>query len=1055
MLMKHTTGIHWKSCLLTLGLFGLMASLLQPLPVNFNLKINRAVSAQSITNPVIEGTIFAVTTANNLISFNQGAPNAIIQTVAITGLQAGEQIVGIDFRPRGGALIGVGSSSRVYTINPITGVATSLSATPFTPLLSGTSFGVDFNPTVDRIRLVSNTTQNLRLNPNNGAIAGADGNLAYAAGDPGAGTTPNLVASAYTSNFDGATTTNLFGIDSNRDTLVLQGSPGAVPVSPNTGQLTTVGSLGVNTTDQVGFDITSPGGIAFASLTPVGSASSALYTINLQTGAATLVGAIGGGAPVVGIAAVVRVEAMFALTTGNTLLSFNSSAPGVITSTIPITGLVSGENILSIDFRPATGDLYGVSDQLRVFTINTTNGASTPVSGQGLVPPLNGSSFGFDFNPSSDRIRIVSDSKQNLRVNPISGTVAAIDGSLAFALNDINLGGKPNVVGAAYSNNIAGAAATSLYVIDSNLNALLLQGSLGGNPTSPNTGQLTTVGPLGLDVTDQMGFDIVPFTDAAFASLTPAGASNASLYTINLTTGAATLIGAIGGNQAIRDIAIQPRIEIIYAVTNGNSLISFNAQQPGVIQSTAALSGLVSGEVIIGLDFRPANGLLYAQGSTSRIYIINPVTGGVSLVGAGPTNPLLNGASFGFDFNPVPDRIRLVSNAGQDLRFVPDTGATAGVDGNLTYAAGDPRAGQPPTITGAAYTNSFAGTTSTTLYVIDSNFDSLVTQGSPGGAPVSPNTGQLFTVGGLGVDTSDMVGFDIADLTNNAYASLTVGGVPQLYSVNLVSGGTTLIGNITGNDQIRGIAIANQPSGLLQSSFLAAVNAASFTGQSIAPDSLVAMFGRFQTTDGQFFSATSQPLPTSLGGVSVTVNGMAAQLLVANNGQINFVAPPLSSDGSMPIVVNNGDGTFDTGTINLVRASPGIFTAQSNGLGPAAALTTLDGVNFQAVVNPDGSEREISPGTKDTPSFLILFVTGARNAPGTNPNDSNGIAEGLTVTIQNTSAAVTWAGPAPEFSALDQVNVVIPTELAGAGSVEVKVTVNGQISNVSTVRIGQ
>jgi trimeric autotransporter adhesin len=1055
MFMKYRTGLRWKSCLLTLGLFGLMCSLLQPLPGSFNLKINSAVSAQSITSPVIEGTIFAVNTANNLISFNQGAPNAIIQTVAITGLQAGEQIVGIDFRPRGGALIGVGSSSRVYTINPITGVATSLSATPFTPLLSGTSFGVDFNPTVDRIRVVSNSTQNLRLNPNNGAIAGADGNLAYAAGDPGAGTTPNLVASAYTSNFDGATTTNLFGIDSNRDTLVLQGSPGAVPVSPNTGQLTTVGSLGVNTTDQVGFDIASPSGIAFASLTPVGAASSALYTINLQTGAATLVGAIGGGAPVVGIAAVVRVQAIFALTTGNTLLSFNSGTPGTIASTIPITGLVSGENLLSIDFRPATGVLYAVSDQLRVFTINTTTGGATPVSGQGLVPPLNGSSFGFDFNPSSDRIRIVSDSKQNLRVNPINGTVAAIDGSLAFALNDINLGGQPNVVGAAYSNNIAGAAATSLYVIDSNLNALLLQGSLGGNPTSPNTGQLTTVGQLGLDVTDQMGFDIAPFTDAAFASLTPAGASNSSLYTINLSTGAATIIGAIGGNQAIRDIAIQPRIEIIYAVTNGNSLISFNAQQPGVIQSTAAISGLVSGEVILGLDFRPANGLLYAMGSTSRIYIINPVTGGVSLVGSGPTNPLVNGTSFGFDFNPVPDRIRFVSNVGQDLRFVPDNAATAGIDGNLAYAAADPRAGQPPTITGAAYTNSFAGSTSTTLYVIDSNFDALVTQGSPGGAPVSPNTGQLFTVGSLGVDTSDMVGFDIADLTNNAYASLTVGGVPQLYSVNLVSGGVTLIGNIAGNDQIRGIAIANQPSGLLQSPVVAAVNAASFAGQVIAPDSLVALFGRFQTTDGGFFSATSQPLPTSLGGLSVTVNGMDARLLAANNGQINLLAPQLPSDGSAIIVVNSADGTVDTTTVNIARAGPGVFTAQSTGLGPAAALTTSDGMNFQPVVNPDGSEREVSPGTPDRPSFLVLFVTGSRNATGTDPNDPNGIAEAFNVTIQNTNATVMWAGPAPGFSGLEQANVIIPPQLAGAGSVGITVSVNGRMANTTTISIGR
>jgi hypothetical protein len=101
---------------------------------------------------------------------------------------------------------------------------------------------------------------------------------------------------------------------------------------------------------------------------------------------------------------------------------------------------------------------------------------------------------------------------------------------------------------------------------------------------------------------------------------------------------------------------------------------------------------------------------------------------------------------------------------------------------------------------GAAYTNNFAGATQTTLYVVDSNLDILTTQGSPNGSPVSPNTGQLFTVGALGFNTSDLVGFDISGLSGTAYAAFTApgGAASQLFTVNLTTGAATLIGTIGG-----------------------------------------------------------------------------------------------------------------------------------------------------------------------------------------------------------------------------------------------------------------
>lgn len=1045
-------SISKKGSLLVIGLVGLLAALLRPIAPT---GIEPAVEAVSPVNgPAVEGTVFAVTAANNLISFSQTAPNAIIKTTAITGLAAGENILGIDFRPRTGQLYAASNQSRVFTINPATGAATQVGNSPLNPVLNGASFGFDFNPVPDRIRVVSDAEQNLRLNPDTGAVAGTDGALAFATGDANAAANPNIVGAAYTNNFLGATTTSLYVIDSNLDILALQGSAGGAPVSPNTGQLTTVGALGVNTTDQVGFDICGPTGLALASLTPMGATASSLYTLNLQTGAATLIGPIGGTEIIRDIAAVVRVETIFALTGDNSLISFPSGSPNLAAAPKPITGLGAGESLVGMDFRPANGLLYALSNQSRVYTINTATAAATPVGGGPFTPPVNGASFGVDFNPVPDRIRVVSDQDMNIRLNPNNGAVGGVDTVLAFATGDANANANPSIVAAAYTNNFAGATTTTLYGIDSQLNTLALQGSVGGTPVSPNTGQLTTVGALGVDTTDDVGFDIAPVSGAAFASLTTAGAAPA-LYTINLATGAATMIAPIGSGARIVDIAVSPIIETIYAVTSSNQLISFVSTAPGVPLSSVPVTGLAD-ETIIGIDYRPANGLLYAIGSSSRIFTINPLTGVATQVGTGITTPQLNGSAYGFDFNPVPDRIRVVSTATHNLRFVPDTGASAGIDTPISYAQTDARAGQPATAVGAAYTNNFAGSTSTTLYVIDSNFDSLTRQGSPGGMPVSPNTGQLFTVGALGVDTNEMVGFDVADCTNNAYASLTVGGISQLYSINLLTGAASLIGPIAGGEVVRGIAIVTAaPAPAAQPVGIVAANAASYATEALAPESLVALFGRFQTKNGRVYAASSQPLPTTLGDVKVTINGLDARLLVVSNGQINLMTPQIMTDGPATIVVTNADGSTRTGRVAMSRAASGIFTFRATGLGTAAGLWTNDGVNFLPVFNPDGSEREMPPGTAQRPSWLILYTTGLRHVPAANPNDGNGVAESVQVTIQNATATVGWAGPVAGLSGLDQVNVIIPPQLAGAGTVGVKLTVNGKTSNVASIRIGR
>ena len=238
---------------------------------------------------------YGVTQDNRLVTFQSDNVTNVEPSHAITGLPGGENIVGLDVRPLNGQLYALGKTSRLYVINPRTGAARQVGATPFIPALAGTSFGFDFNPTVDRIRVTSDAEQNLRLNPDNGTVAAVDTNLAYAPGDPGAGTNPNVAGSAYTNSFAGATSTTLFDIDNARHALVIQNPP-------NNGTLTTVGALGTNN-NAVAFDI-GEGNVGYAVLNGEQNRQN-LYRIDLSNGHATQATNffIGTDQPLVGLAA--------------------------------------------------------------------------------------------------------------------------------------------------------------------------------------------------------------------------------------------------------------------------------------------------------------------------------------------------------------------------------------------------------------------------------------------------------------------------------------------------------------------------------------------------------------------------------------------------------------------------------------------------------------------------------------------------------------------------------------------------------------------------------
>jgi hypothetical protein len=226
--------------------------------------------------------LYATTDQNLLLQFNERSPERLKDVQVISGLPGGVTLRGIDFRPATGDLYGVGSDSVVYRVNPQTGIAVA-EGPAFTPALRGTSFGVDFNPTVDKIRVVSDAAQNLRLNVDEGPLLSADKDL-----NPG---TPQVVAAGYTNSSFTATkpaATQLFVVDAARDQLLLQNPP-------NDGTLAMPKRLGVDVGVQTGFDIAGADNTGYLATSTPRSRGSNLYRVDVTTGKTRQLGRIGGG----------------------------------------------------------------------------------------------------------------------------------------------------------------------------------------------------------------------------------------------------------------------------------------------------------------------------------------------------------------------------------------------------------------------------------------------------------------------------------------------------------------------------------------------------------------------------------------------------------------------------------------------------------------------------------------------------------------------------------------------------------------------------------------
>ena len=338
--------------------------------------------------------------------------------------------------------------------------------------------------------------------------------------------------------------------------------------------------------------------------------------------------------------------ALVGLTTAGSLVIFDSATPGVLTSPpVAVTGLQPGETLVGIDYR-TNGQLYGVSSASRVYTINPATGAATgsPVP---FTPALAGGNFGVDFNPVADRIRVVSDTGQSLRVNPTTPPTATADPALFYDTAAPENTGfftgafpAPNLVAAGYTLNVdqtTGANVTTLYAIDAAQDLLVRVGGPDGDPT-PNNSQVFVVGELRapnfalIDFGTGAGLDVVAGTDDAFAS------NGATVYSVDLTTATVTSLGAVGGGFALADLAVvvAPPAAGVGSVALPAGAFTFPASRTPLavtVTRTGGATGAVSidyatadGTAVGGVDYLPTSGTLnFASGETSRtIFLLLP-----------------------------------------------------------------------------------------------------------------------------------------------------------------------------------------------------------------------------------------------------------------------------------------------------------------------------------------------------------------------------------------------------------------------------------------------
>ncbi|NOT61524.1 MAG: hypothetical protein HOP19_15005 [Acidobacteria bacterium] len=231
---------------------------------------------------------------------------------------------------------------------------------------------------------------------------------------------------------------------------------------------------------------------------------------------------------------------------------------------------------------------------------------------------------------------------------------------------------------------------------------------------------------------------------------------------------------------------------------------------------------------------------------------------------------------------------------------------------------------------------------------------------------------------------------------------------------------------------------------------VAAVSAASYaSGGGLSPNAIAALFGTGMATSTA--AASTDPLPTTLAGATVIVRDSAgtsrtASLFFVSPTQINFLIPPNTANGAATVIVQQNGATIGQGAVTIQNVAPGIFTANAtgNGIPAALALRVRNGVQtYEAIAQFDQTQSRwvalpIDLGPEGDQVFLVAYGTGFRNSAG---------LTGATCAIGGASATVGFLGAQGSFAGLDQANILLPRSLAGRGTVELNLSVDGRAAN--------
>jgi len=294
------------------------------------------------------------------------------------------------------------------------------------------------------------------------------------------------------------------------------------------------------------------------------------------------------------------------------LVSFDSATPTVVSAPIPFTGVVAGQVVRSIDFRPSTGVLYAVSTATggtagQLYTVNTTTGVLTPVgAGFTLAAPPNPNGLPttdlveIEFNPVVDLIRLLTGANlnagnnpvpNNYRLDPNTGTIAATDTNLNYVPGDTNGGNAGmQIAAAAYANPAAGK--TTLYAWDYSNDSFVRIGSIGGTPDSPNTGRMSTVLTSIQTTRAGIGMDVGPSGALYITRDSSADANSMGLYRINASTGAQTLVGLYPAATFITDISVARLTTAAGVTVSGRLTVSTGAKGGGLTDATVILTDM-------------------------------------------------------------------------------------------------------------------------------------------------------------------------------------------------------------------------------------------------------------------------------------------------------------------------------------------------------------------------------------------------------------------------------------------------------------------------------